>query len=46
MVETVELVNEHWWHLPERDVVAGKVLGWIDENVKAMTPILNSCAEK
>lgn len=46
VVETVELVNEHWWHLPERDVVAKKVLERIDEHVKAMTPILNSCAEK
>lgn len=46
VVETVELVNEHWWHLPERDVVAAKVLERIDEHVKAMTPILNSCADK
>lgn len=44
--ETVELVNEHWWHLPERDVVPAKVLERIDAHVKAMTPILNSCAEK
>jgi serine/threonine-protein kinase HipA len=46
VVETVALVNEHWWHLPERDVVPAKVLDRIDEHVKAMTPILNSCAEK
>lgn len=46
VVETVGLVNEHWWHLPERDVVAAKVLERIDEHVKAMTPILNSCADK
>ena len=46
VVETVELVNERWWHLPERDVVPAKVLERIDEHVKAMTPILNSCAEK
>ena len=46
VVETVELVNEHWWHLPERDVVPAKVLDRIDEHLKAMTPILNTCAEE
>lgn len=46
VVETVKLVNEYWWHLPERDVVAAKVLERMDEHVKAMTPILNSCADK
>jgi len=46
VVETVALVNEQWWHLPERDTIPGKVLERIDEHVKAMTPILNSCAEK
>jgi hypothetical protein len=42
----LRLGNEHWWYLPERDVVPAKVLERIDEHVKAMTPILNSCAEK
>ncbi|ESW70534.1 hypothetical protein X773_28065 [Mesorhizobium sp. LSJC285A00] len=46
VVETVKLVNEYWWHLPERDVVAAKVLERMDEHVKAMRPILNSCADK
>ncbi|MDP9807381.1 serine/threonine-protein kinase HipA [Rhizobium tibeticum] len=46
VVETVALVNEHWWHLPERDVIPARVLERIDEHVKVMTPILNSCAEK
>ncbi|TDQ33620.1 serine/threonine-protein kinase HipA [Phyllobacterium brassicacearum] len=46
VVEAVELVNEHWWQLPERDVVPAKVLDRIDEHVKAMTPILSSCSKK
>jgi serine/threonine-protein kinase HipA len=46
VVETVACVNEHWWHLPERAVVPATVLERIDAHVKAMTPILNSCAEK
>lgn len=46
VVETVEHVNEHWWHLPERAVVPGAVIERIDAHVRAMTPILNSCAEK
>jgi serine/threonine-protein kinase HipA len=43
VVETVERVNEQWWHLHERDAVPTKVLERIDEHVKVMTPIMNSC---
>ncbi len=46
VVETVDKVHEHWWKLPERTVVPGAVLERIDAHVKAMTPILNSCADK
>ena len=46
VVEIVELVNEHWWHLPERDVVPAKVLERIDKHVKTMTPILSTCANQ
>jgi serine/threonine-protein kinase HipA len=46
VVETVQRVNEHWWHLPERDAIPEKVRERIDEHVKALTPILNTCAEK
>ncbi len=46
VVETVERVNEHWWHLPERGVIPEKVLERIDIHVKALTPILSTCAEK
>jgi serine/threonine-protein kinase HipA len=42
VAETVELVHQHWWTLPERDVVPTPVLEKIDEHVKAMTPVLNS----
>ena len=46
VVETAALVNERWWQLPERDIVPATVLERIDAHVKAITPILNSCAEK
>lgn len=46
VVDTVTKVHEHWWKLPERAVVPDVVLERIDAHVKAMTPILNSCAEK
>jgi len=45
VVETVGRVNDQWWGLPERAVVPAAVLERIDAHVKAMTPILNSCAE-
>jgi serine/threonine-protein kinase HipA len=46
VVETVAVVNERWWQLPERDIVPATVLERIDAHVKAITPILNSCAEE
>ena len=46
VVDTVTNVNEHWWKLQERAVVPETVLERIDAHVKAMTPILISCAEK
>nr|WP_210057946.1 HipA domain-containing protein [Neorhizobium petrolearium] len=44
VTETVERVNQLWWSLPEREVVAAKVLERIDAHVKLMTPILGTCA--
>ncbi|TYR35645.1 type II toxin-antitoxin system HipA family toxin [Mesorhizobium microcysteis] len=44
VMETVERVNDHWWGLPERTVVPGKVLQRIDDHVRTMTPILMTCA--
>ena len=44
VVETVELVNQRWWTLPEREVVPRTVLERIDAHVRAMTPVLNTCA--
>ncbi|MDX8437564.1 HipA domain-containing protein [Mesorhizobium abyssinicae] len=44
VVETVERVNQRWWHLPERDIVPAMILKRIDEQVKVMTPILGTCA--
>lgn len=46
VVETVALVNQHWWRLPEREVVPATVLGRIDEHINVMTPILNTCDQK
>jgi serine/threonine-protein kinase HipA len=46
VVETVARVSDHWPHLPERDVLPAKVLTRIDEHIRTMTRILNSCAEK
>ncbi|WP_099865071.1 type II toxin-antitoxin system HipA family toxin [Pararhizobium haloflavum] len=45
VVEIVARVNHHWWTLSERDAVPMPVLERIDAHVRAMTPILNSCAE-
>lgn len=44
VVETVALVNERWWQMPERGIMPVTVLERMDAHVKAMTPILNSCA--
>ncbi|KAK0349793.1 hypothetical protein LTR94_031645, partial [Friedmanniomyces endolithicus] len=44
VVETVARVNDHWWTLPERDVVPTAVLDRIDAHVKTMTPILSNWA--
>jgi serine/threonine-protein kinase HipA len=43
--ETVESVNQFWWHLPERDVIPEKVLERIDAHIKLMTPILTTRAD-
>ncbi|TIV73015.1 MAG: type II toxin-antitoxin system HipA family toxin [Mesorhizobium sp.] len=43
VIETVALVNQHWWRLPERGMVPALVLGRIDEHIKVMAPILNTC---
>lgn len=44
--ETVSRVNERWWDLPERAIVPEAVIERIDAHVKAMTPIMTSCADK
>lgn len=46
VVETVGRVNEHWWHLPERACVPKMVLERIDAHLNAITPVLNTCAER
>ncbi|MBK5567767.1 HipA domain-containing protein [Ensifer sp. SSB1] len=46
VTETVELVNERWWTLPERDVVPSAVLERIDAHIKALTPVLDTCSRK
>jgi serine/threonine-protein kinase HipA len=46
VVETVDRVHEHWWHLPERAAVPGTVLDRIDAHVNAITPVLKTCAER
>ncbi|MBZ9798342.1 type II toxin-antitoxin system HipA family toxin [Mesorhizobium sp. ES1-4] len=46
VVETISLVNDRWWHLPEREVVTPKVRDRIDAHIKVMTPILNTCASR
>ena len=45
VVDTVELVNQLWWSLPDRKVVPAKVLERIDTHVRLMTPILGTCAD-
>ncbi|UAX98416.1 HipA domain-containing protein (plasmid) [Ensifer adhaerens] len=41
VTETVELVNERWWTLPERDAVPTAVLERIDAHIKVVTPLLD-----
>ena len=46
VIDVVERVNEHWWDLPERACIPEKVLERIDEHLRVMIPILNSCADQ
>ncbi|MEI9422017.1 HipA domain-containing protein [Mesorhizobium sp. Cs1299R1N1] len=46
VTETVALVNQHWWHLPEREILPAIVLKRIDEHLKVMTLTLNTCDRK
>lgn len=46
VADIVERVNTHWWTLPERAVVPQRVLERIDDHVRAMTPILGTCADR
>ncbi|MBR0939357.1 type II toxin-antitoxin system HipA family toxin [Bradyrhizobium jicamae] len=39
--EVVSSVTDHWWHLPERDVVPATVLKMIDAKIEEMSPILD-----
>ena len=39
--EVVTSVNEHWWKLPEREVVPTPVLERIDEHIRMMSKVLN-----
>ncbi|QOZ36316.1 type II toxin-antitoxin system HipA family toxin [Bradyrhizobium sp. CCBAU 53421] len=41
VVEVVSLVNDHWWQLPERDVVPAAVLSKIDAKIEEMSPVLD-----
>ena len=45
VVDTADRVNARWWSLPERKVVAEKVVERIDAHVRVMTPILGTCAD-
>jgi serine/threonine-protein kinase HipA len=40
--EVVTSVNEHWWSLPEREVVPAAVLERIDDHIRAMSKILKA----
>lgn len=46
VAETVALVDGHWWDLPARNAVSKVVRDRIDEHIKAMIPVLKTCAEK
>lgn len=39
--EVVSSVNDHWWHLPERDVVPAAVLEKIDDKIREMSSVLD-----
>ncbi|WP_194456516.1 hypothetical protein [Bradyrhizobium sp. CCBAU 53421] len=39
--EVVSLVNDHWWQLPERDVVPAAVLSKIDAKIDEMSQVLD-----
>ncbi len=39
--EVVSSLNDHWWNLPERDVVPAAVLKLIDAKIEEMSPILD-----
>jgi len=41
VMETVALVNDEWWRLPERDLVPEPIRNQIDSHIKMMTPILS-----
>jgi serine/threonine-protein kinase HipA len=45
VIDTVGLVNELWWSLPERETVPAKVLERIDTHIRLMSPILGMCAD-
>jgi serine/threonine-protein kinase HipA len=45
VTEIVGRVDRFWWSLPERAYVPQKVLERIDGHIKAMMPILGTCAE-
>lgn len=46
VVDIVDRVNQRWWSLPERTVLPKNVLERIDEHVRIMTPILDTCADR
>jgi serine/threonine-protein kinase HipA len=39
--EVVSSANEHWWNLPERDVVPAPVLERIDNHIRTMSGVLD-----
>lgn len=39
--QVVSSVNNHWWKLPERDVVPAAVLSKIDAKIEEMSPVLD-----
>lgn len=45
VAEVISQVDGFWWSLPERAYVPPKVQERIDGHIKAMIPILGTCAE-